>query len=154
MIRLSRLSDYAVLLLTLMARGDDEEIHTAQELSQNTRLPAPTVSKILATLAKGDILESVRGRQGGYRLAQTPASVSVEDIIAAVDGPIALTLCVEHGPGNCDVEQFCPSSMHWHRINTAIRRALGDVTLADLLAPAVFPDAGKRDESNKPTQLS
>ncbi|MCP4327123.1 MAG: SUF system Fe-S cluster assembly regulator [Alphaproteobacteria bacterium] len=135
MIRLSRLSDYAVLLMTQVARTADD-IHTAHDLSDSTHLPAPTVSKILATLARANLLESVRGRQGGYRLAQDSCDITVEDIIAAVDGPIALTQCVEQGPGMCDVEAFCPSSTHWHRINEAIRRALGEVTLAELTAPA------------------
>ncbi len=137
--RLSRLSDYAVLLLTQVAREEDA-IHNAHDLSESTHLPAPTVSKILATLAREDLLESVRGRQGGYRLAQPPSEITVEDIIAAVDGPIALTHCVEHGSGTCDVEAFCPSSTHWHRINEAIRSALGDVSLAELTAPVGFPD--------------
>ncbi len=116
------------------------ETHNAHDLAEKTHLPPPTVSKILATLSRGELLESVRGRQGGYRLARDPSDISVEDIIAAVDGPIALTQCVDQGPGACDVEAFCPSSAHWHRINEAIRRALSEVTLAELAEPMAFPE--------------
>lgn len=146
MIRLSRLSDYAVLLMTHMAR-DADGVHNAHDLADATHLPAPTVSKILATLARENLLESLRGRQGGYRLLSGPEDVSVEAIIAAVDGPIALTLCVEQGPGSCDVEPFCPSANHWHRINSAIRRALSDVSLAELAAP---PPAGVGEMVSEP----
>ena len=139
MIRLSRLSDYAVSLMTHIAHEADE-IHNAHDLAEKAHLPAPTVSKILATLAREDLLESVRGRQGGYRLSQESSDISVEDIIAAVDGPIALTQCIDQGPGSCGVEAFCPSSAHWHRINEAIRQALGKVTLAELTAPMRFPE--------------
>jgi len=139
MIRLSRLSDYAVSLMTHIAHAAGDT-HNAHDLAEKAHLPAPTVSKILATLAREELLESVRGRQGGYRLAQDSTEISVEDIIAAVDGPIALTQCVDPGPGSCDVEAFCPSSAHWHRINEAIRQALGGVTLAELTAPVAFPE--------------
>ena len=140
MIRLSRLSDYAVLLMTHIAHAA-AETHNAHDLAEKAHLPAPTVSKILATLARKDLLDSVRGRQGGYRLAQDLSDISVEDIIAAVDGPIALTQCIDQGPGSCDVEAFCPSSAHWHRINEAIRQALGQVTLAELAVPMAFPES-------------
>ncbi len=146
MIRLSRLSDYAVLLMSHMAR--EAGVHNAQDLAERTSLPLPTVSKILATLARENLLESSRGRQGGYRLALPAAQISVENIIAAVDGPIALTLCVEQGPGSCDVEAFCPSSAHWHRINSAIRRALGEVTLAELATPSISAVAGAETASD------
>jgi FeS assembly SUF system regulator len=139
MIRLSRLSDYAVSLMTHIAQAA-AETHNAHDLAAKAHLPAPTVSKILATLAREDLLESVRGRQGGYRLALDPSDISVEVIIAAVDGPIALTQCIDQGPGSCDVEAFCPSSAHWHRINEAIRQALGGVTLAELTAPMALPE--------------
>jgi Rrf2 family protein len=89
----------------------------------------------------------VRGRQGGYRLALDPSDISVEVIIAAVDGPIALTQCIDQGPGSCDVEAFCPSSAHWHRINEAIRQALGGVTLAELTAPMAFPEPSFADRA-------
>lgn len=142
MIKLSRLADYAVVLLTQM--GDDpKRVFNAMELAERTGLPVPTVSKILATLARHDILKSVRGARGGYRLAATPDRISIADIIAAIDGPIALTQCVDTSADDCTVETLCPTRAGWHRINEAVQSALGGVSLAELSAPvpslAAFP---------------
>ena len=138
MIRLSRLAEYAVLLMSHMAR-EPATTHTAIGMADATGLPVPTVSKILAMTSRYGLLDSIRGRDGGYRLARAPAAISVEDIIAAVDGPIALTVCIEQGPGCCELEHVCPSRTNWHRINQALRSALSGVTLAEMAAPAVAP---------------
>src|SRR5690606_8013215 len=133
MIKLSRLADYAVLLLTQMG-GDGRTVHNALDLADRTGLPVPTVSKILATLARDGLLLSVRGAKGGYRLAAVPERITVAAIIAAIDGPIALTQCVDSA-GTCNVETLCPTRAGWHKINAAVLGALSGVTLADLMAP-------------------
>ncbi len=134
MIRLSRMADYAVVLMTCLPenRGSSK---SASDLACETRLPLPTVSRILKKLAQRDLLESTRGANGGYRLARLQCDITVVDIIAAVDGPIALTNCVEDGPGDCGIETFCPLRSHWQLINSAISHALRQVTLADLISP-------------------
>src|SRR5262245_15490571 len=129
MIRLSRLADYAVVLAGNMAR-EPEKCHNAFDLANCSTLPAPTVSKIMAALTRAGVLVSHRGAKGGYRVARSPHEISVADIIIAVDGPIALTVCLEHGGGGCEVEAICPSRRGWHRINHAIRGALEGVSLA------------------------
>jgi len=134
MIRLSRLADYAVLLMSYMAR-EPEGIHTALGMSSSTRVPVPTVSKILATLARAGLLESIRGRDGGYRLVLSPRTISVQQIISAVDGPIALTVCLENGGTPCDLENICPSQPNWRRINDALRNALDGVSLSEISTP-------------------
>jgi len=139
MIRLSRLADYAVVLAGNMAR-EPQKCHNAFDLANGTALPAPTVSKILAALARSGVLVSHRGAKGGYCLARSPHEISIADIIMAVDGPIALTVCLEHGDGVCEVEPICPSRRGWHRINDAIRSALHGVSLAEMFAlPAAPP---------------
>lgn len=147
MIRLSRLADYAVVLAGYMA-GEPETFHNAYEVAQRTRLPAPTVSKILAALSRGGVLVSHRGAKGGYRLARRPSVISIAEIVGAVEGPIALTVCIEHGDGACDVESICPSRRGWHRINAALLKALQEVSLADMTAPATF--AGERAPAERP----
>ncbi len=137
MIRLSRLADYGVLLMSYMAREPDD-VHTAIHLSENTRLPIPTVSKVLATLARAGLLDSIRGRDGGYRLALPPKVISVEQIIAAVDGPIALTVCLENDGAQCDFESICPSQPNWRRINEALCDALRGVSLWEISTPTVM----------------
>lgn len=107
MIRLSRLADYAVLLMSRIANTPDA-VHNAIDIAEATGLPTPTVSKLLATLAREGLLKSVRGAKGGYGLAVPSCQISVARIIAAIDGPINITHCIEHGPGSCDVELLCP----------------------------------------------
>jgi len=131
MIRLSRLADYGVVLACQMAAKADR-CHNAFDLAATTGLPAPTVSKLLAALARAGVLVSQRGAKGGYRLARAPESITAADIVSAVDGPIALTVCIEHGDGFCDVESLCPTRSGWRRINDAVRDAMKSVSLAEL----------------------
>jgi FeS assembly SUF system regulator len=136
MIRVSRLADYGVVLACHIA-GHPGQCHNAYDLAEVTGLPAPTVSKLLAALAKTGILTSIRGAKGGYRLARDPAQITAADIVTAVDGPIALTICLEEGNvGACDVESLCPTRHGWHRLNEAIRAALASVPISEL-APAL-----------------
>jgi len=131
MIRLSRLADYGVVLACHMA-SKAEACHNAFDLAAATGLPAPTVSKLLAAMARAGVLVSHRGAKGGYRLARSALEITAADIVCAVDGPIALTVCIEHGAGACDVESLCPTRSGWRRINDAIRDAMTGVTLAEL----------------------
>ena len=135
MIKLSRLADYGVVLAGRMALRP-MLFHNAMELAEGSGLPTPTVSKILAALAREGVLVSQRGVKGGYRLARAPEAISVADIIAALDGPIALTMCIEHGNGACDVESICPSRRGWTRVNDAVRAALESVSLAEMAGTA------------------
>lgn len=138
MIRASRLADYGVVLAGHMA-GHPEKFYNAVDLAAVTQLPAPTVSKVLAALTRAGVLVSHRGARGGYRLARSPKDISAAEIVAALDGPIAMTMCIEHGEGACEVETACPSRRGWMRINAAIRRALEEVSLEDLAAPQPPP---------------
>ena len=137
MIRLSKLSDYAVLLMSRMAHAPDA-VHNAVDLAQSSGVPTPTVSKLLATLTRGGLLSSVRGAKGGYTLALPARDITIAAIISAIDGPIAITSCLEH-PGSCGVETLCSSRNGWATINRAISNALEGVTLAELAAPIQFP---------------
>lgn len=143
MIRLSRLADYGVALMTRMAQ-DTSGVHTAVGLAEVTGIPTPTVSKVLATLARQGVLRSVRGAHGGYALTCLPHEISVGRIIAAIDGPIALTQCIEDGPGVCGVESLCLTRRGWKLINQAVFNALDGVTLADIVGAPMFPEPSPR----------
>jgi Rrf2 family protein len=121
-----------------------DRCHNAFDLAATTGLPAPTVSKLLAAMARAGVLVSHRGAKGGYRLARPPESITAADIVCAVDGPIALTLCIEHGAGACDVESLCPTRRGWRRINDAVRLAMQSVSLSELAFPS--GDAGGLSE--------
>lgn len=149
MIRASRLADYGVVLAGHMA-ARPETFYNACDLAAATQLPSPTVSKVLAALTRAGVLVSHRGARGGYRLARPPREISAAEIVAALDGPIAMTLCIEHGQGACEVESACPSRLGWQRINAAIRRALEEVSLADLAAPPAISAVFATDLSTEP----
>ncbi|HYE52346.1 MAG TPA: SUF system Fe-S cluster assembly regulator [Azospirillaceae bacterium] len=138
MIRLSKLTDYAVVVMTTMMRSDSA-MHTAASLADRTGLPAPTVSKLLKLLAKEGLLASHRGAAGGYSLARAPREITVAAVIQAIDGPIALTDCVDGAEGACGVESLCPRRGNWDKVNQAVRRALEGVTLADMAEPSFPP---------------
>lgn len=140
MLKLTRLADYGVVLMTNMA-ASRESVRSAQSLAEATGVPLPTVSKLLSRFARGGLLNAVRGAKGGFRLALDPRRISVADVIAIVDGPIALTQCLEKGATNCELEWLCPSRYAWGTINRAVQNALGELTVADLL----FPPAGPFD---------
>ncbi len=133
MIRLNRMTDYAVVVLAQMACRPEDTV-TAPQLAKATSMPLPTVSKMLKALARHDILRSLRGASGGYRLNGAPEDISVARIIAALEGPIALTACVDGAEGDCGVERLCPMRGNWDRVNEAIRGALEAVSLAEMSA--------------------
>ncbi|MFO1152094.1 MAG: SUF system Fe-S cluster assembly regulator [Rhodospirillales bacterium] len=138
MLKLSRLADYGVVLMTHMA-GARDHVRSAQAIAEATGIPLPTVSKLLSSFGRAGLLQAVRGARGGFRLAQDPGRISVSEVIAVIDGPIALTQCVEKGAANCDLEWVCPSRIAWGTINRVVQQALTDLTVADLLAPPSGP---------------
>jgi FeS assembly SUF system regulator len=137
MIRLSRLTDYGIMLLTLMARDRDGATQSARDVAARSRLPQPTVSKLLKALAHGGVLETHRGVRGGYRLARPAEDITVADVIAALEGPIGITECTAH-PGACGVEPLCPVRTNWGKINRAVLEALTGISLAEMARPLVF----------------
>ena len=130
MIKLSRFADYAVVILSELARGGDTRM-AASDIASKTNLPEPTVAKILKSLTRAKILTSTRGVTGGYGLARASEKITVADIITAMDGPIALTDCADDSA--CVMEGFCAMHGRWGKVNMAIRTALDSVTLVDLM---------------------
>jgi FeS assembly SUF system regulator len=132
MLRMSKLTDYGIVLLTHLARDRAAQSATARDLSEASHLPFPTVGKLLKELSQAGLLTSHRGVNGGYALARTPERISVAEIITALEGPIALTECGEHGGGTCQLESQCPVSGNWKTISRTIREALEKLSLAQL----------------------
>lgn len=138
MIRLSKLTDYAIVVMSEMGRRPDAT-HTVAQLAERTGVPAPTVAKLMKSLTPAGLMRSQRGASGGYVLAQPPAEITIAAIVVALDGPIALTACVDGADDQCGVETLCPMRGGWEKINRAIRAALESVTLADMMTPAWLP---------------
>ncbi len=134
MIRLSRITDYGIVLMVQLARSAGDAARNARHLAAETELPVPVVSKVLKSLAREGLLASQRGSKGGYTLARPPEDISVPEMITALEGPISLTECTVH-PGACSQESSCDVREPWQRINAAVHSALAKITLADLATP-------------------
>jgi len=134
MIRITKQTDYGIVLMTHLAEAPERR-YSGPDLAAEAGLPLPMVSKILKLLARDGLLESHRGVKGGYALARSPEEITVDEIIAALEGPIAITECIEHAPSDCDHEAVCPTRGNWQKINQAIRQALEQITLAEMTHP-------------------
>ena len=135
MLRLSKLTDYAVVVMVRLAEvspGATPDVQTSPGIAAATGVPEPTVAKVLKTLAATGLVTSQRGARGGYRLARPLHEISVSEVIAAVDGPIALVACVDGSTTECESQGLCPVRGRWDPVNDALQRALGAITLADM----------------------
>ena len=136
MFRLNRLTDYAVVVMAQLALRDKATL-AAGEIARDTGVPLPTVAKVLNALARDGLIVSHRGAAGGYGLSRPADEIAVADIIQAIEGPIALTACVDGSTNHCDVEDLCPMRGGWDKVNRAIRGALDSVSLADMATPVL-----------------
>ena len=134
MFRISRLTDYGIVIMAHLAGRQDDHTHNARELADEVQLPVPAVGKILKSLTRAGLLTSQRGSKGGYSLARAADEISVVEMISALEGPVGITECTIH-PGVCAQESSCQVRDPWHRINGAVRGALEQITLADLAKP-------------------
>jgi FeS assembly SUF system regulator len=132
MLRISKITDYGIVLLTELARCGGGELHNARALSLAAQLPLPVVSKTLKALTRRGLLVSHRGAKGGFSLARPPERIAVAEVIDALEGPVGLTECAI-AVGECDRESICGVREPWQHINLAVVRALRQVTLRDLI---------------------
>ena len=153
MLRISKLTDYAIVLLARFAQAPAGATLTAREMSESTALPHPVVSKMLKTLAGAGLLHSHRGAKGGYSLAREPEQVTVAQILEALEGPLALMEC-SAGPGHCEQESSCGVREPWQRINRTVQLALQGMTLAELAGPRARLVGIERERGPSPAARS
>ena len=135
--RLTHLADYAVVLMTAAARRPNAARLSATELAGETGVPLPTAQKLMGLLATSGLLSSVRGAGGGFTLARPASEISLADIVEAVEGPIAMTVCSGHeGVSDCALDAHCRVKPHMGIVGNAVRGALGAVSLTSLCGPA------------------
>lgn len=137
MVRITKLTDYAVVILAFIA-SDPKKLFQAKEISNHTSINLPTVSKLLKKLAKNNFLLSTRGKDGGYRLKQEPEKLSLMDVIEALEGPFAITEC-NLGHDHCNTETQCTLRTPWLHINNIISSTLAEIKLSDLRNPLYTP---------------
>ena len=130
--RLTSLADYAVVMMTAAARHGGEARLSATLLSEETGVPLPTAQKLMGKLAHAGLLSSARGAGGGFMLARSADGISLADIIEAVEGPIAMTVCLDEARNDCALDGHCQVKPHLSAVNGAVRGALQGVTLAGL----------------------
>lgn len=136
MLRMTKVADYGIVLLTHIAGALGEAPHNTRDLAERAQLSTAMVSKILKALTRQGILDSHRGSKGGYALARPAQEISVAAIISALDGPISVTECAsEEAVCGCEIETLCPTRDSWQRINNAVRGALEQVKLSELVEP-------------------
>ena len=140
MLRLSKLTDYGTVIMSYVARRPNG-LHSAADIARALGVTLPTASKVLKRLARAELLQSVRGAQGGYRLSRSPEQISITEVIDALEGPFGLTEC-SVVVGLCSQEAGCPIRGHWQGLSQIIRQTLDRVTLADMSRPHDWPDDG------------
>ncbi|HVI57384.1 MAG TPA: SUF system Fe-S cluster assembly regulator [Luteimonas sp.] len=133
MLRVTKLTDYATVVLTVLA-SEPDAVASAAGLAERAGLEAPTVAKLLKPLAQAGLVEAFRGANGGYRLARPAADISLFEIVEAMEGPLGMTECSVHA-GSCGIEGSCGVRANWRRINDVVAEALRGVSLAQMLAP-------------------
>jgi len=135
MLRVTRETDYGILLLTCFSRFFDQSILSTRQVSNETGVPYRMTCKILNLLVRQGLLDSQRGVQGGYRLARAPQDINLRDVISALEGPIALTECSQE-VCDCELEENCMVRPHWRIINEAFQRSLEGITLLNMTQPS------------------
>ena len=131
MLRISKLTDYGTVVLAHLA-GEPNTVCSAADVAAATGIGVPTVSKLLKSLGRSGLVISTRGANGGYQLSRAPREISAADVIDALEGPVSITEC-SASDSQCDYESVCNVGNSWQRINVAIRHALEEVSLIDLL---------------------
>ena len=151
MLRITKQTDYAIMLLAHLAGLPSGEVLSARQAAAWSGLPLPMVSKILKALAKGQIVESHRGVGGGYQLTPAAQETTIAGVIRALEGPISLVECGSQ-PGQCEHEPSCPARVNWARVNCEIERALERIPVSEMIGPLpcslLSVGKGGRDCSN------
>ncbi len=139
-LRMTKLTDYSTVIMSYLAR-QPQDVHSVTEVATAIGVATPTTSKILKRLARRELVESVLGAKGGYRLSRAPERISIAEVIDAMEGPFGVTEC-SVVTGRCSQEAGCPLRGNWQRLNEVLRRALDQVTLAEMSRPGFRPGPG------------
>jgi FeS assembly SUF system regulator len=133
MLKISKLADYAIIVVSFMAHKS-QQILNAKQIAGDIHISLPTVSKVLKLLGAAQIVTSHRGTGGGYQLAHPANQITIAQIVAAIEGTLAMTECCS-SETLCALDAFCSIKENWKTINKIILNALGSLTLADMMTP-------------------
>ena len=133
MLRISKLADYATLIMSHLAKEGDK-LASATYLASILGLSRPVVSKVLKILCQAGLVFSTRGVIGGYRLSRAPEAISIAEVVAAIDGDFTMTECCS-SRGSCILDASCGTKTNWKIINNAIYSTLAKLSLSDMIRP-------------------
>ncbi len=131
MLRISKITDYAIIIARLMALQPNT-IHSCAVLARQSGIGEAMVKKIMKQMLRAGLVDSIRGKKGGYRLVCSPELISLAQLVIAIEDSIALTECTESGSA-CVHQSSCAMASHWFGINQALYQALDMITLVDLI---------------------
>mgnify|MGYP000967590552 CR=1 FL=1 len=138
MIRLSRLTDYAIVIVAALAQTPGH-LQAAVGLAERTRIPEPTVAKVLKILARGGVVDSARGVNGGYVINRALSEIAIGEVIEAMNGPLTLTACMDEEDTDCTIANYCLMKGRWAPVNDAIRAAFTTIKLSDMIRTVATP---------------
>lgn len=130
MLRIGKMTDYALVIMHRLAKSPSAQLRM-EEIAQATQLALPTVRKLMRQLVNAGLVRSERGAKGGYQLARFPELISIAHIVAAVEGPLAITECCDDD-GGCELSGGCDVESQMPTINELITQILGSITLTDM----------------------
>ncbi len=142
MLRLTKKADYGLMALKYLAEQaagtpaqTSNGAQSAKDIAEAYHIPPQLLAKILQTLAKGGLLVSHAGTNGGYALARPASEITAFEVIRAIDGPLFITSCITiHG--TCDLDSHCTIKEPLRKVNDSIKDLLSGIRIADLIEPA------------------
>jgi len=133
--KISTKGEYGVRAMLELAMEYGEGPIPLKVVAQRQGISEPYLEQLMATLRKAGLVQSVRGAQGGYELAQPPEATLVGDIVRALEGPVAPMECVQHPTSleACGQVTRCAVQLLWQRLAATMNEVLDQTSLADLV---------------------
>ena len=132
MLKLSKLTDYAVIVLGCLGAQNGKPV-SASFVADKTKLPEPTVQKVLKMMASAKIITATRGATGGYIVPLSLACISISDVVEAIEGPLELSPCHNDIDENCALAKLYAPKNKWNKVNVAIKKTLDNIRVIDLV---------------------
>jgi Rrf2 family protein len=138
MLKINRQTDYAVrVVLALAKRGEGTRL-SSPDVQQEMLIPKAFMSRIVAQLSRGGLINTFAGRDGGISLPRPPSQITLKDVVELFEGPILLSECMQvKGEDDCPFQSHCPVSPKWGRIQVAMMREMASITFEDLAKEAL-----------------
>lgn len=132
MLKLSKLTDYAIIVLGCLGQQKGKPV-SASYVSGQTNLPEPTVQKVLKLMASAKIITAIRGASGGYIVPLALNCISIADVVEAIEGPLELNPCANDDENDCALSKLFAPKNKWNKVNIALKKTLDSIRVSDLM---------------------